>query len=112
MDNNETNVEFRYTFAEGYRLVPANGALGGPTTRGDYRIEFFVEAPRLVEFEQIHLDSEGRPVPNREPAGKVELERRLTTGVVLSIVEAQRLAAWILERTAALEKQVSERGNQ
>lgn len=93
-------IEFRHSFADGYRLVPANGALGGPTTRGDFKIEFFVEAPAVSAGQRHHLFDGNRIGGEIEGSGELVIERRFMAGVVLSVLEAQRLGVWLLERTA------------
>lgn len=40
-------VEYKYIFADDYNPVYANGAVGGPGTRGEIAINFFVERPAV-----------------------------------------------------------------
>lgn len=97
-------VRFRYSFADGYRLVPANGALGGLTPKGDFRVEFYVEAQSLPEFQDFAL-TEGKKLGEQlDPPEVPVVDRRVTAGVVLSLAEAERLGVWLLERTSEARK--------
>ena len=88
-------VTFVYQNADGYRIVPANGAYGGPTTQGDFRIEFYFESP-TVPSEVTHETVDGMvgKEVSRRPAD-VRITRHVQVGVAMSFEQAKRLADWI-----------------
>ncbi len=53
-------IGFRFEKDDGYRLVPVNSVWGGPTPRGDIKVDFFHESQPLPEVIQHVVTPEGR----------------------------------------------------
>jgi hypothetical protein len=100
-DEKKTPSEVEITFERppDYRLVPANGAWIGVTTRGELRIDFFVEdiKPPTSVTHQIGPDLSFKEeiVDRRSPA---QITRELQVGIFLSLDAAQKIADVIQDR--------------
>jgi hypothetical protein len=103
-------IKFLFKKAADYRLLPANGAWGGITTRGDFLLEFFVEhniTPDYVMHEVTTEGGLGNEI-ERNPGitGDIILvTRELVGGVSLSIEQAKNIANFIQEKCTDLEKE-------
>jgi hypothetical protein len=98
----ENKIQFEYRRSDDYRIVAANGAHGGVTSRGDFRFDLFVEGPKAPEFVVHSITPDGLgPEVEREPSGRI-VERELQIGVVMSPTQAKSLAQWILSRLSAM----------
>ena len=84
-------VEFQFEYDPGYRLVPANGVWGGPTPRGDLRLDFFVEAPALPRRIMHALSPEGRVGPELRREPERTFTRRIQLGVLVSMTMRRAL---------------------
>jgi hypothetical protein len=103
-------VKFGFKKSSDYRIIPANGAWGGVTPRGDFTLDFFVEhnpTPDYVVHEIKPAGGLGVEV-EREAGGKEDsylITRELVGGVLLSLGEAKSLANFILEKCAEFEQE-------
>lgn len=98
-------VEFHFEVDSSYRIHAANGAMVGPTPRGEIKIDFFVESNRLPAI-MIHSVIEGSglgPVIRQKPDEKNVAVRRMQTGVLLTLNQARELAKAILQKADQLE---------
>ena len=94
------SVQFRFTRAQNYHLVWANGAFGGATTRGQFKMDFYTEynaTPDTIEHEIRADGGLGREL-RREPSER-RLVRELQVGVVMTLDQAEQLGQWLLEQT-------------
>lgn len=91
-------VEFCFEESKDFKLIPANGMWGGITTRGDFRIDFFVETlatPKSIIY-PVNSDGTLGKELKRTPADRYV--RRLEAGVLMSIESAELLAGFIKDR--------------
>lgn len=98
-------VTFVYRHSGGYRQVPANGVFGGLTTQGDFRMEFYLEAPE-IPAEVRHRITEDQRLDeelSRTPAER-RIVRDLQVGILMSRDQARSLADWIHGKLAEYEK--------
>lgn len=92
-------LEFFFEYDPGYRVVATNGVWGGVTTRGELRLDFFVESvgnPERVtnEISEGKIGRELSRVPERR------VVRRLQVGVLLSLEHAESIADFIRDKVA------------
>ncbi len=108
MSNNRiSEIEFDYKRNPEYRVVYVNGAYGGPSPKGEYKIDLFLEqqvAPDRIKHsvnESGKLGDEIMRLPADRPVC-----RELQVGVIMTVGEARNLANWILLRIGEFEKQI------
>jgi hypothetical protein len=98
----ENTIRFEYIRSDDYRIIAANGAHGGLTSRGDFRFDLFVEGPKAPESVAHSITPDGLgPEVEREPTGRI-VERELQIGVIMSPAQARSLAQWIMSRLNAM----------
>lgn len=97
-------ITFLYSKSKTHTTITANGAQGGITPRGDFKIDFFIEANAFPETIQHSLTPDGLgPEIERSP-GETRIEREMQVSVVMSPSQAKSLGQWLLNRVAAFEK--------
>jgi hypothetical protein len=102
-------VKFALKKSSDYRLIPANGAWGGVTPRGDFTLDFFVEHTSTPDYIVHELKPDGGLGAEVEREVQQEgniyaITRELVGGVLLSLGEAKSMANFILEKCAEFEK--------
>lgn len=103
-------IKFLFQKAADYKILPANGAWGGVTTRGDFLLDFFVEhhiAPDYVMHEVTTEGGLGNEI-ERNPVitgDIISVTRELVGGISLSVEQAKSIANFIQERCADFEKE-------
>ena len=83
--------------ADGFRVLPAEGALGGITPSQMYQINFYIEAPNIPSDVTHELSEEGKLGPqlgHTQSGG--EIVRELQCAVLMSVQQAEALARWIM----------------
>ncbi len=88
-------VTLFYEKIEYYRLLPATGALGGPTPTGDIIVEFFVERQAHPGKVILELDPSGPREIKREGGGFV---REIQVGILLRPDRAHSIGKWLIEK--------------
>ena len=102
-------VKFVFSYAPDYRLCAANGVWASVTTKGDVRLEFFVEGfdvplsvtHSLTEGGQIGAEIE-RKLPDG-PEKTAVLSRRVHVGVLLPGNQLESWAALLTEKANELK---------
>ena len=100
-----TKITFRFSKDDDYRLIPVNGVWGGPTLRGDIRVEFFHESQALPEAITHGVTPEGQlgKELKRTPTG--EAQRTVLVGMMLTAEQAESIGRWLQQKA----RQVRER---
>jgi hypothetical protein len=83
--------------AEGFRVVPAEGAIGGITPSQMYQINFYIEAPNIptdITHELLQDGKLGPQVSHRQEGGDVV--REIQCAVLMTLQQAEALARWIM----------------
>ncbi len=99
MPNQE--VDFRYIVEKDYKIHAANGAFGGLTTRGEFKLDFFIEGSPIPNAVSHGLDEKGRLLSETKRDQPQSFDRRIQVGVLLSREHAEGIALWILEQIKA-----------
>ncbi len=97
-------IVYRYEKHPEYRIVSANGAVGGATPRGDVKFDLFLEYLEVPE-ETVHsitLDGIG-PEIDRSPKDPPFI-RQSQVGVIMSPGQAKALAYWLMGQVDQMEK--------
>lgn len=97
-------VVYRYEKNPDYRVIFANGAIGGVTPRGDIKFDLFIEYLETPE-ETVHsITPDGLgPEIERTPHGP-GFTRQSQIGVIMSPGQAKSLAYWLMGQVDAMEK--------
>ena len=106
MKNVETpnKIRFRFKKDDNYRIVPVNGIWGGPTPRGDIRVDFFHESqslPEVVEHEMTPEGTLGKELGQRSP----EIQRTVSVGIILTVEQADSIGRWLQKKALDVRKQ-------
>jgi hypothetical protein len=83
--------------ADGFRVLPAEGALGGITPSQMYQINFYIEAPNIPTDITHELSTEGKlgPQLSQHQEGG-DIVREMQCAVLMTIQQAEALARWIM----------------
>ena len=97
-------VTYRYEKHPDFRIIFANGALGGVTPRGDVKFDLFIEYLDVPE-ETVHsITPDGLgPEVDRKPRSN-RFTRQSQVGVIMSPGQAKSFAYWLMGQVDALEK--------
>ena len=96
-DGQKKEITITTKRADGFRIVPAEGALGGITPAQMYQINFYIEAPNIPRNISHELTEEGklgRQTGQEQDGG--DIIRELQCAVLMTIPQAEALARWIL----------------
>lgn len=97
-------VVYRYEKNRDYRLIFANGAMGGATPRGDIKFDLFIEYLEAPEQTVHSITPDGLgPEIERTPSGP-GFTRQSQVGVIMSPGQARSLAHWLMSQVDAMEK--------
>jgi hypothetical protein len=102
--NSKRNIIFRYEKHPDYRVIFANGAIGGTTPRGDIKFDLFIEYLEVPD-ETVHMitaDGMG-PEIERTPSSS-PLTRQSQIGVIMNPGQAKSLAYWLMSQVDTIEK--------
>jgi len=103
MDTNQGELSFRYLRSSEYRVVAANGAYGGVTGRGDFKMDLFLESTGTPNTITNSITPDGLGPEIRRDPPPPDFVRELQVGVVLQLDQAKSLAHWILENLRQFE---------
>ncbi len=90
----EQQVTIVHRIDDDYRVLAVNGAWGGPTPRGDIRVELFREAAQIPE-KYVHRLEGGQLGEQLEPHPTPAFERVVLVGLMLTPEQAENLGVWL-----------------
>ncbi len=97
-------IRYRYVKHPDYRVVFANGAVGGATPRGDIKFDLFIEYVEVPEETAHSVTPDGiGPEVERNPTDPPFI-RQSQMGVIMSPGQARSLAHWLMGQVDALER--------
>lgn len=100
-------VRYHHIKSNAYRVVHADGVVGGPTPSGLIHVSFFSERqpiPTIIDH-AIIVTGEGRGVLGEEVAreGKKGVVREIEVGVAMTLDMAKLLHTWLGKHIKDLE---------
>ena len=102
MSNSETasrpeqpGIAFDYIKSNFFRVIHANGAIGGPTPQGHLHIAFYSERAAIPRRVVHELNTDGTLRQLREVQSRDFMARELDVDVFLSIDAAESLHIWL-----------------
>ncbi len=106
----KNRMEFKYTKSPDYRLKYVNGAFGGPSPKGEIKIDFFIdhmEAPDLLVHAITPSGQIGEEI-ERKPARR-PITRELQVGIIINLNDAKSVHEWLGRHIRILEEQIKEK---
>ena len=108
-NDGKKKIEFKYTKSPDYRLKYVNGAFGGPTPKGEIKIDFFIdhmETPDGVVYAITpngQIGEEIKRTPLKQP-----ITRELQVGIIANLQDAKSLHEWLGRHIRTLEAKIKE----
>jgi len=99
-------LRVEYLKSSAFRIIHADGALGGTSPRLELFITFYSERfpiPKVLTYEPTSTNSPGREIME-ERESKEGIIREVEVGVMLDLPAAKAFASWLNEKVAELEK--------
>jgi len=84
MGDGTKDVVTKLGYAKDYRIVHADSALGGPTPRGEFRLEFTTTLPAPIVLEKTTIDKAGKIVQQSLEAESAEFLKERQVTVMMS----------------------------
>jgi hypothetical protein len=97
-------IAYKYEKHPDYRVIFANGAVGGATPRGDIKFDLFIEYLEVPETTVHSITPDGiGPEIERTPKAP-PFTRQSQAGVIMNPGQAKSLAYWLMGQVENLEK--------
>lgn len=99
-------IPFHYIKSYYYRVVHADGAFGGVTTRGLIHMDLFSERNPIPQMMTHQVQPDGR-LGEEIPGGTVRREgvvREVEVGATMDLHTAKALLTWLQDKIDVLEK--------
>jgi hypothetical protein len=96
---------FTYHYIKGnfFRVVHADGAIGGITPNRSIFLSLFSERGAIPQMVVQEMNSDGTLGVEKKRVGKDGLVREVEVGVMLSGPAAKRIAQWLLKQVQILD---------
>lgn len=101
-----TNVVFEYIKSQHFRVIHADGAIGGITPSGNVHVAFYSERPaipRMMVHEANPDGSLGKLLPE-QTVKRPGVIREMDVDVVLNLSGVESLLVWLKDRKKELVK--------
>lgn len=102
-------VTFRFETDDEYRVVPVNGVWGGPTSRGDIKVDFFHESLSLPTQVTHLVSPDGRMGDETERKPASTFQRTVQIGMVFTADQADSIGRWLQERAREVRERIVEK---
>ena len=97
MSNQIKKLTITTNKSKDFRLIPAEGAMGGITPSQMFQINFYVESPNIPSEVTHELEGNGKlgaQLDQKMVGG--EIIRELQQAILMTVPQAESLAHWIL----------------
>lgn len=102
MSINDKKLTITTTKGPDYKVLPAEGALGGVTPSQMFQINFYIEAPNIPVEVTHELSSDGKLGEQiSQVTNGGDIIREMQAAVLMTIPQAESLAHWILSTLEA-----------
>jgi len=108
-DSGKRTITYKYERHPDYRIVYANGAVGGVTPRGEILFDLFIEFVGIPD-ETVHsITPDGLgPEIERKPESP-PFTRQSQMGVVMTPGQAKSLGYWLINQVENIERKREDR---
>lgn len=96
------NVRFFYVKSPQFRVIHADGAVGGVTPRGFIHMAFYSERPAIPQSQQFKVEPDGLISEPYETEGKEGIIREMDVDVIMGKQTAIQLRDWLDTRILQL----------
>ncbi len=105
-----SSVMFNYIKSNYFRVVHADGAMGGFTPRGHLFMSLFSERAPLpdVTVQAVENGQLGKEILEQRKGSSEGILRELEVGVVMDLNVAKSLVTWLKERIEIMEQMQSD----
>lgn len=97
-------VKFHYIKGNFFRVIHADGAIGGLTPARNIYVALFSERAAMPQVVELTVRQDGSLGDEVKRVGKEGLVREIEVGVMLNATTAQRLAEWLLKQAQILKE--------
>jgi len=98
------SVRFHYIKSSQFRVVFAEGGIGGITPNGMIHLALFNERPAIPR-EMVHtVNPDGTLGGVEESVGREGVVREMEVDLMLNLAAAKRIQVWLAEKIALLER--------
>lgn len=99
-------VAFDYVKTTDFRVVWADGAIGGPTAHGHIHFALYAERPAIPRRQVFRLDRQksalGDPIPEKT-VGLASHVREMACDVLMTPDVARNLAQWLIQQADSIK---------
>lgn len=99
-------VAFDYVKTSDFRVVWADGAIGGRTAQGHIHFALYAERPAIPRRQVFRLNMEtsalGDPIPEKT-IGRAAYVREMACDVMMTPDVARNLAQWLIQQADSLK---------
>lgn len=102
-------VKFHYLKGNFFRVVHADGAIGGITPSREIFFSLFSERGAIPQLIEQAVNADGSLGAEIKKTGKEGIVREIEVGVMLSPTTARRIAEWLAKQAEILDASEPER---
>ena len=106
--SNEQEVRFKYIKSNFFRVIHADGAWGGISTRGDIHMSFYNERAALPDSSVLTLGPDGRSLKPEVVESSGGITREVECDVVFDLITAVALRRWLDDKINEMNQIVQE----
>ncbi len=100
-------LDFDYIKSQFFRVIHADGAIGGLTPSGGVHFSFYSERPAIPRRQTFSLKSDGSLGQPIEASVRADFVRELDVDVIMSIEVARHLASWLSLQIQQWEEKIA-----
>ena len=98
------NLQVSYSESKYYQIMPANGAVGGPTPRGEIMCSFYFESVVLPNSAELLVEGSGPVKEIPAKSSEYNFVRELQAGIVLSPEAAKSVGEFLIRNAEIVQK--------
>jgi hypothetical protein len=102
-------VKFHYLKGNFFRVIHADGAIGGITPSREIFFSLFSERGAIPQLIEQAINADGSLGAEIKTVGKEGIVREIEVGVMVSPKAARRIAAWLAKQAEILDASEPER---
>jgi hypothetical protein len=107
-----SGVKFHYIKGNFFRVIHADGAVGGITPGRGVFLSLFSERGAIPKMIELAINADGSLGGEIDREGKEGLVREVEVGVMLDLKAAKDIAQWLLKQVEILEASEPEPGSE
>jgi hypothetical protein len=97
-------VKFHYIKGSGFRVVHADGVIGGITPNRGIFLSLFSERAAIPKMIELAVNADGSLGDEKSREGREGVVREIEVGVMLNKQTAKDIATWLLKQARILDE--------